>query len=40
MRSTKLAPPAALKIDPGIPHALPDIARDQLNAELLAFARG
>ncbi len=39
MRSAKLAPRATLKVYPGVAHALPDTARDQLNADLLAFAR-
>ena len=39
-RSAEIAPHATLKIYSGAPHAVPDICRDQLNADLLAFARG
>jgi len=39
MRSAKIAPRATLKVYPGGAHALTDVARDQLNADLLAFAR-
>ncbi|MCG7359759.1 alpha/beta hydrolase [Roseomonas sp. ACRSG] len=39
MRAAKLAPKASLKIYPGGAHGLTDTARDQLNADLLAFAR-
>jgi non-heme chloroperoxidase len=39
MRSAKLAPNATLKVYPGGAHGLTDTARDQLNADLLAFAK-
>jgi len=37
--SSKLVPGATLKIYPGGSHSLGDTAKDQLNADLLAFAR-
>lgn len=36
-QSAKLVPHAILKVYPGGAHALPDTARDRLNADLLAF---
>jgi non-heme chloroperoxidase len=39
MRSAKLVPNAQLKIYKGGGHSLGDTAKDQLNADLLAFAR-
>jgi non-heme chloroperoxidase len=39
MLSSKLVPNAELKIYPGGGHSLGDTAKDQLNADLLAFAR-
>ncbi|MCW1924950.1 alpha/beta hydrolase [Luteolibacter arcticus] len=39
MLSSKLVPNAELKIYPGGSHSLGDTAKDQLNADLLAFAR-
>ena len=39
MISSKLVPNAELKIYPGGGHSLGDTAKDQLNADLLAFAR-
>ena len=39
MRSSKLVPDATLKIYPGGSHSLGDTAKDQLNSDLLAFAR-
>jgi non-heme chloroperoxidase len=39
MLSSKLVPGATLKIYPGGSHSLGDTAKDQLNADLLAFAR-
>jgi len=38
-RAAEIAPNATLKVYPGGSHALADTARDQLNADLLAFAR-
>ena len=38
-RSATIAPHATLKVYPGAPHAVPDICRDRLNADLLAFVR-
>ncbi|MBE9606980.1 alpha/beta hydrolase [Acetobacteraceae bacterium H6797] len=38
-RAVQIAPNATLKVYPGGSHALPDMARDQLNADLLAFAK-
>ena len=37
--SAKLVPHATLKVYPGAPHGLADTHKDQLNADLLAFAR-
>jgi non-heme chloroperoxidase len=39
MRSSKLVKGATLKVYPGGAHALGDTAKEQLNADLLAFAR-
>jgi non-heme chloroperoxidase len=39
MRTAKLVPKATLKLYPGGAHGLTDTAREQLNADLLAFAR-
>lgn len=39
-RSVEIAPKATLKIYPGAPHGLPFTWQDQLNADLLAFAKG
>jgi non-heme chloroperoxidase len=39
MRTAKLVPKAVLKIYPGGAHGLTDTAREQLSADLLAFAR-
>lgn len=38
-RSAEIAPNATLKVYAGAPHAVPDIFRDRLNADLLAFAQ-
>ena len=38
-RSAEIAPLATLKVYPGGAHGLADVARDQLNADLLEFAR-
>ena len=40
MLSSKLVKGATLKIYPGAPHALGDICKNQLNADLLAFISG
>lgn len=39
-RSAQIAPHATLRVYAGAPHAVPDVCRDQLNADLLAFAQG
>ncbi len=39
MLSVKLVPNATLKIYPGGSHGLTDTAKDQLNADLLAFIK-
>jgi non-heme chloroperoxidase len=39
-RTATLIPGAVLKVYPGGAHGLADTSRDQLNADLLAFARG
>lgn len=39
MKSSKLVPGAVLKVYPGGAHALGDTAKDELNADLLAFLR-
>jgi non-heme chloroperoxidase len=39
MLSSKLVKNATLKIYPGSPHGIPDTAKDQLNADLLAFIK-
>jgi non-heme chloroperoxidase len=39
-RSVEIAPKATLKIYPGAPHGLPLTRQDELNADLLAFAKG
>jgi non-heme chloroperoxidase len=38
-RSVKIVKNATLKVYPGAPHALADMRKDELNADLLAFAR-
>jgi non-heme chloroperoxidase len=38
-RSAEIAPRATLKVYPGAPHAIPDVCRDRLNADLLEFVR-
>jgi non-heme chloroperoxidase len=40
MRSSKLVPNATLKIYPGGPHGPADTHKEQLNVDLLAFAKG
>ena len=39
MMSSKLVKGATLKVYPGAPHGITDTHKDQLNADLLAFAR-
>jgi non-heme chloroperoxidase len=39
MLSSKIVKNATLKIYKGAPHGLPSTLKDQLNADLLAFAR-
>jgi len=39
MRSAKLVKGATLKVYPGLPHGMCSTAKDQINADLLAFLK-